>query len=105
MDNSGKMNVVLFDKEAEDFEKNNIRINNLIKRRIKVLGTVTEYIGGLELILNDSKSLKDVNRIVCIFLSRIIHNKNLILILFIKIIIILRILIDESNVLLLNLSS
>ena len=63
MDNSGKMNVVLFDKEAEDFEKNNIRINNLIKRRIKVLGTVTEYIGGLELILNDSKSLKIIAQI------------------------------------------
>jgi len=63
MDNSGKMNVVLFDKEAEDFEKNNIRINNLIKRRIKVLGTVTEYIGGLELKLNDSKSLKIIAQI------------------------------------------
>jgi len=35
MDNSGKMNVVLFDKEAEDFEKNNIRINNLIKEELK----------------------------------------------------------------------
>jgi len=51
------MNVVIFDKEAEDFEKN-IKINNLIKRRIKVLGTVTEYNGDLELILKDSKSLK-----------------------------------------------
>ena len=58
MDNSGKMNVVIFDKEADDFEKNNIKINNLIKRRIKVLGTVTEYNGSLELILKDSKSLK-----------------------------------------------
>ena len=57
MDNSGKMNVVIFDKEAENIEKNNIRINNLIKRRIKVLGTVTEYNGSLELILKDSKSL------------------------------------------------
>lgn len=58
MDNSGKMNVVIFDKEAEDFGKNNIKINNLIKRRIKVIGTVTEYNGDLELILKDSKSLK-----------------------------------------------
>ena len=33
MDNSGKMNVVIFDKEADDFEKNNIEINNLIKRK------------------------------------------------------------------------
>ncbi len=57
MDNSGKMNVVIFDKEAENIEKNNIKINNLINRRIKVLGTVTEYNGSLELILKDSKSL------------------------------------------------
>jgi DNA/RNA endonuclease YhcR with UshA esterase domain len=57
MDNSGKMNVVIFDKEAENIEKSNIKINNLINRRIKVFGTVTEYNGSLEVILRDSKSL------------------------------------------------
>jgi DNA/RNA endonuclease YhcR with UshA esterase domain len=57
MDNSGKMNVVIFDKEAENIEKSNIKINNLINRRIKVFGTVTEYNGSLEVILKDSKSL------------------------------------------------
>lgn len=51
------MNVVIFDKEAENIEKSNIKINNLINRRIKVFGTVTEYNGSLEVILKDSKSL------------------------------------------------
>ncbi|MGB8232909.1 MAG: DNA-binding protein, partial [Methanobacterium sp.] len=36
MDNSGKMNVVIFDKVAENIEKSNIKINTLINRRIKV---------------------------------------------------------------------
>jgi DNA/RNA endonuclease YhcR with UshA esterase domain len=57
MDNTGKINVVIFEKEVYDLEKNNLKMNNLIKRRIKVLGTVTEYNGRLELILKDSKSL------------------------------------------------
>ena len=57
MDNTGKIKVVIFEKEAYDLEKNNLKIQNLIKRRIKVLGTVTEYDGHLELILKDSKSL------------------------------------------------
>jgi DNA/RNA endonuclease YhcR with UshA esterase domain len=58
MDNTGKIDLVIFRKEAEDIEKNNININNLINRRIKISGTVTEYDGRLELILIDSKSLK-----------------------------------------------
>jgi DNA/RNA endonuclease YhcR with UshA esterase domain len=58
MDNTGKIDLVIFRKEAEDIEKNNININNLINTRIKISGTVTEYDGRLELILTDSKSLK-----------------------------------------------
>jgi len=41
-------------------EKNNLKIHYLIKRKIKVLGTITEYNGRLELILKDSKSLNVV---------------------------------------------
>jgi DNA/RNA endonuclease YhcR with UshA esterase domain len=58
MDNSGKINLVIFGKEADDLEKNNINLNNLLNKRIKILGIVTEYNGSLELILKDSKSLK-----------------------------------------------
>ncbi len=58
VDNTGKIDVVIFRKEAEDIEKNNIKIYNLLNKRIKILGTVTEYNGSLELILKDSKSLK-----------------------------------------------
>jgi len=58
MDNTGKINLVIFKKEAENIERNNIHIYNLLNRRIKILGIVTEYNGNLELILKDSKSLK-----------------------------------------------
>jgi DNA/RNA endonuclease YhcR with UshA esterase domain len=58
MDNTGKINLVIFGKEAEDIERNNINIYNLLNRRIKILGIVIEYNGNLELILKDSKSLK-----------------------------------------------
>ena len=57
MDNTGKINLVIFGKDVENIEKNNIHIYNLLNRRVKILGIVTEYNGNLELILRDSKSL------------------------------------------------
>lgn len=56
VDKTGKINVVVFYKNAKEIQKNNLKIHNLINRRIKVVGTVTEYNGRLELILKDTKS-------------------------------------------------
>ncbi len=58
MDNTGKINLVIFAKEANELEKDHIKIYDLINKRISVLGTVTEYKSSLELILKDSKSIK-----------------------------------------------
>ncbi len=58
MDNTGKINVVIFSNVAADLEKSNLKVHYLIKRRVKVLGTITEFNGRFELILKDSKSLK-----------------------------------------------
>lgn len=56
VDKTGRINVVVFDKNAIEIQKNNLTIHHLINRRIKVVGTVTEYNGRLELILKDTKS-------------------------------------------------
>jgi DNA/RNA endonuclease YhcR with UshA esterase domain len=56
VDKTGKINVVVFDKNAIEIQKNNLTIRQIINRRIKVVGTVTEYNGHLELILKDTKS-------------------------------------------------
>lgn len=58
VDDTGKLDVVIFDKTREDFEKYNLKIKFLINRRINVLGTVEEYNGRFELIIKDSKSIK-----------------------------------------------
>lgn len=57
VDGTGKIVVVVFHQNVEDYEKYNLKLNNLLKRRIKIVGKVTEYDGHLELILKDSKSL------------------------------------------------
>ncbi|UTB31427.1 MAG: OB-fold nucleic acid binding domain-containing protein [Methanobacterium sp. ERen5] len=57
-DETGRINVVVFHQTVEDYEKYNLKINELVKRRIRVMGTVTEYNGHLEIILTDSKSVK-----------------------------------------------
>jgi DNA/RNA endonuclease YhcR with UshA esterase domain len=58
VDNTGKIDVIIFNKNAKEYEKYNLKIKNLLNMRIKVKGTVTEYDGHLELILKDAKSLK-----------------------------------------------
>ena len=57
-DNTGKINVVIFKRNAKDIENNNLTIFQLNKRRIKLLGTVTEYNGRMELVLKDAKSIE-----------------------------------------------
>lgn len=57
-DSTGRISVVVFHQNVEDYERYNMRIMDLVKRRIRIQGTVTEYEGHLELILTDSKSVK-----------------------------------------------
>jgi DNA/RNA endonuclease YhcR with UshA esterase domain len=57
-DGTGRINVVVFHKNVEDYEKYNLKLNELIKRRIRIMGKVTEHNGHLEIILTDSKSVK-----------------------------------------------
>lgn len=58
MDNTGKIKVVIFESTASEIQKTDISIQNFNKRRIKVVGRVTEYQGSLELVLKDASSLK-----------------------------------------------
>ncbi len=57
VDSTGRIGVIVFHQNAEEYEKYNLKVNNLVKRRLKIVGTVTEYDGHLEVILKDSKSL------------------------------------------------
>jgi len=57
-DSTGRLSVVVFHQNVKDYERYNSRITDLVKRRIRIQGTVTEYNGHLELILTDSKSVK-----------------------------------------------
>lgn len=57
-DETGRINVVVFHQTVEEYEKYNLKISELMKRRIIIMGTVTEYKGHLEIILTDSKSVK-----------------------------------------------
>jgi DNA/RNA endonuclease YhcR with UshA esterase domain len=57
MDGTGNLSVVVFDKTVNDLRKNNITMQNFSKRKVKIIGTVTEYEGSLELVLKDAKSI------------------------------------------------
>ena len=58
VDSTGKIDLIIFDKNVEEYEKYNLKIINLKKMRIKVKCVVAEYDGHLELILKDVKSLQ-----------------------------------------------
>jgi DNA/RNA endonuclease YhcR with UshA esterase domain len=57
-DSTGRISVVVFHQNVEDYERYNLKIMDLVKRRIRIHGKVTEYNGHLEIILTDSKSIK-----------------------------------------------
>jgi len=58
MDGTGKISLIIFDSNVLDLQKSNISMSNLLNRRVKVTGKVSEYKGSMELILNDAASLK-----------------------------------------------
>ena len=58
MDGTGKTKVVIFESAASEIQKTSVNIENFNKRRVKVVGKVTEYQGSLEVVLNDASSLK-----------------------------------------------
>lgn len=57
-DGTGKISLVIFESSAVDLEQDNMSIFNLNNRRVKIIGTVNEYQGKIELVLKDANSLK-----------------------------------------------
>lgn len=57
-DGTATTTVVLFEGTVHEIEKQGLNLKLLNKRRIKVIGTVTNYKGAMELVLKDQNSLK-----------------------------------------------
>jgi len=58
MDGTGKTKVVIFESAASEIQKTSVNIENFNKRRVRVVGKVTEYQGSLEVVLKDASSMK-----------------------------------------------
>lgn len=58
MDQTGKIKLVIFESAASEIQKTSVNIENFKNRRIRAVGTVTEYKGSLEVLLEDASSLK-----------------------------------------------
>ncbi|MGC9517574.1 MAG: exodeoxyribonuclease VII large subunit [Methanomicrobiales archaeon] len=58
IDDTGKINVIIFEKTVHEFEENNLTLKSLRNHRIRIVGTVTEYKGYTEIIIKDGKSIK-----------------------------------------------
>jgi DNA/RNA endonuclease YhcR with UshA esterase domain len=57
-DGTGKISVLVFESLFLEFQDKGIDINNYRKEKVKVFGTVSEYNSMMELILDDSNSIK-----------------------------------------------
>lgn len=60
VDDTGKIDVVIFEKDVQYMEKTSVKLDSILNRRIKISCTVTSYKGRLELVLKDAKSFKIV---------------------------------------------
>lgn len=62
MDGTGKTTLIIFDSTATDLQKEkNLSVQSIDKKRVNVVGTVSDYKGNTELILKDSNSLKIIS--------------------------------------------
>lgn len=61
MDGTGKTKVVIFESAASEIQKTSVDIENFNKRRVRIVGKVTEYQGSLEVVLKDASSLRIVS--------------------------------------------
>ncbi len=57
-DATAKSILVIFESTSFELEKNGFPINSLKNRKIRVIGTVSQYNGAYELILKDHNSIK-----------------------------------------------
>lgn len=57
-DGTGKMSLIVFEKQAAEIQSNNFDIEDFNDRKVEVTGKITEYNSELELILSSGDGLK-----------------------------------------------
>ncbi|KZX15771.1 OB-fold nucleic acid binding domain protein [Methanobrevibacter cuticularis] len=60
-DGTGRINIIVFESTVVEFQEEETDINNFKNKRVKVIGTLTQYNGEMELILANSQSIKIEN--------------------------------------------
>lgn len=60
IDGTGKINVVIFSSITDEFNREGINPQTFQNRRAKIVGNVKEYNGNIELIVENTKSIKIV---------------------------------------------
>ncbi len=58
-DGTGRINVVIFESTLIEFQEAGIDINRFKNKKIKIIGTITEYKSNMELILDNSNSIQE----------------------------------------------
>ncbi|MGB9937833.1 MAG: OB-fold nucleic acid binding domain-containing protein [Methanobacterium sp.] len=61
VDETGKMTVVIFSNLSNEFNRQGINISSFQNHRAKITGRVNEYKGSIQLIIEDTKSIKIIN--------------------------------------------
>ncbi len=61
IDGSGELKVVIFGPLADEFTRQGTDLKNFENKRAKINGIVKEYNGGMELIVDNSRSIRIVN--------------------------------------------
>lgn len=60
-DGESKIQLIIFESQVADIQSKNLDIEDFKNRKVKVVGTITEYNSELELILSSGDSLRIIN--------------------------------------------
>jgi DNA/RNA endonuclease YhcR with UshA esterase domain len=58
IDGTGEIKVIIYGSLADEFTREGINPQNFQNRRVKIVGNVKEYNGSIELIIENTKSIK-----------------------------------------------
>lgn len=61
VDESGEIKAIIFGSLADEFAREGTNLKNFQNRRAKIVGNVKEYHGSMELIVENTKSIKIIN--------------------------------------------
>ena len=60
-DGTGKINIIIFESTTNELKESGTDIDDFNNKKVKIIGTITQYKSSIEIILKNANSIKIIN--------------------------------------------